>query len=161
MEENLLLQAPHSNVQFRLRLFRSQEHSIPILNGSEMEKIKTWHLGFVIAMETIGFFMTSSIVRFINTTKRYITTWLRHKFLSAHRGSCTWRLYETHKTKEFRFSLDFKSLSFTMSQLMTLSLLYWAPVWLLQKVQFGSMSQQTKSPSCYIQTFLWFTAVPH
>ncbi len=59
MEENLLLQAPHSRVQLRFRLFSSQEHSIPILNGSETEEINTWHLGFVIAMETIGFFMTS------------------------------------------------------------------------------------------------------
>lgn len=59
MEENLLLQTPHSGVQFRFRLFSGKEHSIPILNGSEKEKIKPWHLGFVIVMETTGFFMTS------------------------------------------------------------------------------------------------------
>lgn len=73
MEENLLLQAPHSRVQFRFRLFSRQEHAIPILNESEMEKIKTWHLGFVIAMETIGFlYEQSAIARLINTPKHHI-----------------------------------------------------------------------------------------
>lgn len=115
MEENLLLQAPHSNVHFRLRLFRSQEHSIPILNGSEMEKIKTWHLGFVIAMETIGFFMTSLPLQDLSKRQSVIS---QHDFATSFylhtevvHGGCM----KYMKQKKFKLSAIYDSFSTLLS----------------------------------------------
>lgn len=127
---------------FRCRLFSSQEHSIPILNGSEMEKIRTWHLGFVIAMETTGFFMTRLPQKDLSICWSIISqAWLSHQQkINLHteagvHGGCTpclmrdirckqrgnslsgkHKTLKTNLSKSKFYSLDLKSLGFTISQ---------------------------------------------
>lgn len=88
----------------------------PFFNRSEMENIRTQHLGFVIAMETICFLVTSPPVEDLLSICRsnLSQTWLSHRRkmslhteAGAHRGgtrcvlkdaSCKWRGYSKLKT---------------------------------------------------------------
>lgn len=89
-------QAPHSSVQSRCMLFTDQEHSIPILNESEKEKIREWNLGFVIAMETVGFFMTASPLQILSICCPFKSqTWLSQR-LKIHLHRCRWTCKAVH-----------------------------------------------------------------
>lgn len=94
--KSITFKAPHSSVPFKCKLFGNQEHSIPLLNGYEIEKIRIWHLSFVIAMETIGFFRTVLPLKDLSICWSITSqTWVNHwqKINLPHKGRCTWSLY--------------------------------------------------------------------